>query len=174
MTGSRTTVTLTRVRAISYRCGGEVRFLIELTASTPAGARLRGMAACRPPGRWRHREWPPGTLDTLTVCLRHPEGRVLHAPGAAAPGGSLPSVRAELAQVPELAGTVAVPERPEPEERTRRPGLAGAVRTMPLKKVVAKAAHRGLRMIVNGPGTVAPGKRLPAALAGVERALVDL
>ncbi len=174
MTGSRTTVTLTRVRATSYRCGGEVRFLIELTASTPAGARLRGMAECRPPGRWRYREWPPGTWDTLTVCLGHLEGRVLHWPDADAAGGSIRSLLAELAQVPEVADTVAVPERPEPEERTSRPGLTGAVRTMPLKKVVAKAAHRGLRMIVNGPGTVAPGKRLPAALAGVERALVDL
>lgn len=174
MTGPRTTVTLTRVRATSYRWGGEPRFLIELTASTPAGSRLGGMAECRPPGRRRAREWPPGTWDTLTVCLAHLEGQVLHWPDANAAGASIRSLLAELEQLPEVADTAAVPEQPGPEESTSRPSLTEAIRTMPLKEVAARAANRGLRMIAGAAAAVVPGKRLPAALAGVEQALVDL
>ena len=179
MTGSGATVTLTRVRATSYHWGGERRFFIELTARTPAGARVRGFADCQPPGRLRNREWPPGTWDTLTVCLGHLEGRVLNWPDADAAGASTRSLLAELAQLPEVADVVAVPEQPDPDPdpdaaRPTRRRLTEAVRTMPLTEVVAKAANRGLRMIVGDAAGAAPRNRLPAALAGVEQALADL
>lgn len=162
------TLTLTRVRATSFHVDGERRFLVELVATTPAGRRVDGIGECRPPGRLRTREWPPGTWETLAMCLRQLEGRELPWPDA---GTAVEDIRTLLG---ELADTAAASAAPAGNE-TPRPSLTETLRTMPLRQVAARAANRSIRMITTGPATrTTLGKRLPAVLGGLERALLDL
>lgn len=159
-------LTLTRVRATSYRRAGSERFLIQLRARTAGGRQVDGMAEARPRAA--------ASWEFLTECLRRLEQRELPPVGP----GSVREVMAELGGLAaEFATTVAARAGDQPVWRPSRVGRRTALKRMVRRQ--ARRAKRLSRRVLRRLAAISAGqwrRRRPfhGTLRGIEVALLDL
>jgi D-alanine-D-alanine ligase-like ATP-grasp enzyme/acylphosphatase len=160
-------LTLTRVRATSYRAGRRQNFLVQLRASTGDGRQVVGLGEAKPRGRTGDRA--AVSWELLTECLRRLERRTLPAGDPAATAAAVHTIMVEFAALAAgYAQAAADVDRAALADRSRSP------RSRRPRAVARRWWRRVRRTVGAARRLLRRTKPFQGTLAGVEAALVDL